>query len=430
MRSRDGAEHQFVVGIDARLRSGQPGGVEQFIIGLASGLSRLEDGPEQYLFLTLPGEDAWLRRHLHGRCKLASRPRRLRARQWMTGTLPRRAVEVAPWLLRIRRIVRTVAPSALQGLPSSDGTLESAGSALIHFPMQSAFLTPVPSIYQPWDLQHLHLPQFFTSDVRAARERSYREHCRRAELVVVASSWAKNDLMERYGLPVEKIAVIPVPPPLAAYQPLSDAVVSDTVSRLGLPDRFLFYPAQTWEHKNHLRLLQALAIIRTRYRADIPVVCSGRQNDHFREIEMEVKRLGLGRQVRFLGFVSQDEVQAIYRRSHGLIFPSLFEGWGLPVVEALSVGLPVACARVTSLPELVGDAALLFDPREPSDIADAMWRLWTDDPHRQKLAERGVNRVEGLDWLNTAQIFRAHYRRLARQPLDSHDLELVAGSLA
>lgn len=419
-----------MVGIDARLRSGQPGGVEQFTIGLASGLSRLEDGPEQYLFLTLPGEDAWLSRHLHGPCKLASRPRRMRTRQWITGTLPRRAVEFAPWLLRIRGIVRTVIPSALQRLPTSDGTLESAGAGVLHFPQQSAFLTPVPSIYQPWDLQHLHLPDFFPSDVHAARERSYKEYCRQAGLVVVASHWAKSDLMKHYGLRAEKIAVIPVPPPLAAYEPLSDSKVSDIVGRLGLPDRFLFYPAQTWEHKNHLRLLEALAITRTRYRADILVVCSGRQNDHFREIEKEVNRLGLERQVRFLGFVSQDEVQAIYRRSHGLIFPSLFEGWGLPVVEAFFVGLPVACARVTSLPELVGDAALLFDPREPSGIADAMWRLWTEDPLRQKLAERGVDRVKGLDWPYTARIYRAQYRRLARQPMHSDDLELVSESLA
>jgi glycosyltransferase involved in cell wall biosynthesis len=421
-------EQRLVVGVDARLRSGQPGGVEQFIIGLTSGLSRLADGEERYVFLALPGEDAWLTPYLEGPCTLAARPRQIQARQWLTGTLPRRAVEVAPWLLRARGVVRNVAGTAVRRLPSSDGTLESVGSALIHFPLQSAFLTPVPSIYQPWDLQHLHLPHFFSSDVYAARERSYREFCRRAELVVVASNWAKSDLMERYGLPAEKIAVIPVPPPLAAYGRLSEAEVSQTVARLGLPDPFLFYPAQTWMHKNHMRLLQALAIARERYGAEIPLVCSGRQNGHFRRIEKEVERLQLGRQVRFLGFVTQDEVQAIYRRSRGLIFPSLFEGWGLPVVEAFSVALPVACARVTSLPELVGDAALVFDPEDPSDIADAMWRLWIDEPLRKGLAARGLEKAGSLDWLATARTYRAHYRRIAGQPMLDDDLELVAAS--
>jgi Glycosyltransferase len=137
------------------------------------------------------------------------------------------------------------------------------------------------------------------------------------------------------------------------------------------------------------------------------------------------EELGLEEQIRFLGYVNPTEIQVLYRRATALVFPSLYEGWGLPIVEAFAAGLAVACSNTTSLPELVGDAALVFDPHDRADIATAIEQLWTDEALRASLVERGRSRVAQFDWDRTARTMRAYYRRVAGQRLDPVDLALV-----
>ena len=300
---------------------------------------------------------------------------------------------------------------------------------VVHFTFQEAFLTDIPSIYQPWDLQHLHLPEFFTADQRRWREVAYPLFCERAELVIVASEWAKQDVARRLGIPPSKVAIIEVPPVVRAY-PIPDAATLERIRlQLRLPPRFILYPAQTWPHKNHVRLLEAIALIRDRQGVDIDLVCSGGQNAHFAEIERTVRRLGLHDRIRFLGFVEPIEIQSLYRLARCMVFPSLFEGWGLPIVEAFSVGLPVACSNVTSLPAMVGDAALLFDPRDVDAMADAIAAIWQDEALRATLASRAHRVVGQFDWGRTARTFRAHYRSIGGRELTPDDRALVARSM-
>ena len=300
---------------------------------------------------------------------------------------------------------------------------------VVHFTFQEAFLTDIPSIYQPWDLQHLHLPEFFTADQRRWREVAYPLFCERAELVIVASEWAKQDVARRLGIPASKIAIVEVPPVVSAY-PIPDASTVERIRlQLRLPSRFIFYPAQTWPHKNHIRLLEAIALIRDRQGVDIDLVCSGSQNTHFAEIERTVRRLGLQDRIRFLGFVEPIEIQSLYRLARCMVFPSLFEGWGLPIVEAFSVGLPVACSNVTSLPAMVGDAALLFDPRDVDAMAEAIVAIWEDEDLRATLASRAYQVVGRFDWGRTARTFRAHYRSIGGRELTPDDRDLVARSM-
>ncbi|MDX6617028.1 MAG: hypothetical protein QOD60_2119, partial [Solirubrobacterales bacterium] len=235
--------------IDARLGSGKSGGVEQVVIGLATALSKL-DGDEEYLFLTHAGEDDWLTPYLSGPCRTLqtrrSRPNR-RARALVRGVLER-LPEVGT-----RFAVRP-----------TDGTIEESGAHVVHFPFQDAFATGVPSIYQPHDLQHLHLPEMFSDWQRRRREVIYRFHCARASTVVTMTSWGRNDLIEEYGLAPEKVAVVPGGSVLEAYEDPSPADLDAIRDELALPDHFLLYPAQPWPHKNHGRLLEALALLRDR----------------------------------------------------------------------------------------------------------------------------------------------------------------------
>jgi glycosyltransferase involved in cell wall biosynthesis len=398
--------------IDARLGAGQFGGVEQVVIGLAAALSRLDDGEEEYLFLTHPGQDDWIRGYLHGPCHvLHSRRSYLNRRsravvRALTERLPKIGVKFA------------VRPS--------DGTVERAAVDVIHFPFQDAFTTEVPSIYQPHDLQHLHLPELFSGWERARREAIYRTHCERAALVVAMTSWGRRDFVDSYDLPAEKVTVVPGGSILREYPAPSDADLSRLRSRLSLPNAFLLYPAQTWPHKNHERLLEALARIKDESGIAVPLVCPGKQTRHYRRIRELVSTLGLTETTSFPGFVSSLELRALYELATGLVFPSRFEGWGLPVCEAFDAGLPVASSTATGLPDVVGDAGLLFDPDDVPEMARQLQRLWSDAELRADLRERGKKRATQFSFDHTARLFRAHYRQIGEQALSEEDRILLA----
>jgi glycosyltransferase involved in cell wall biosynthesis len=409
--------------LDARLTSGLSGGVEQVIIGLAAGLSQLTEGNEEYYFLTYKGAETWLRPYIAGPCRLLLCNRRPASK------LKARIRSIFPSVRRAAALLRSL-PFWPVRIPVSDGTIERAGIDVMHFTMQDAFLTGIPNIYHPWDLQHLHLPHYFSRYEYRTRERRYRMFCRYARMVAVATQWIKNDIMSKYDLGDDLVRVVPLAPPVQIYPVPSHNDVAEARQRFVLPSNFIYYSAQTWPHKNHLALFDALAILRDRYSLVVPLVCSGWLNEFFPVIKRRMQELGLASQVRFLGFVSPLEVQCLYRLCRAVVFPSKFEGWGLPVTEAFFAGVPVACSNVTSLPEVAGDAALLFNPDDPAEIAAAIRRLWTDDDLCRNLVERGRRRVSGLSWEKTARIFRAHYRRIAGRPLTAEDRALIAESMS
>jgi glycosyltransferase involved in cell wall biosynthesis len=314
-------------------------------------------------------------------------------------------------------------------LPKSDGVIESREVDVVHFVRQfGAFRTDVPSIYQPHDLQHLHFPEFFSNFEIAARERIYREACARAESVAVMTEWGREDLIERYGLSPDKVIVVPWASVLDSYSALekSKLVRSKLLKRGELPERFLIYPSQTWPHKNHERLVRAVARLRDERRQRVTVICAGRLGANGAQLKALVRSLRLQDQVYFAGFLPAAELSAMYRQSVGLIFPSLFEGWGMPILEAFSTGLPVACSDVTSLPSLAAGAALLFNPRSEEAIADAIERIWEDDALRQALRRAGHSRAGDFSWDRTARLFRAHYRRVAGHDLTEEDRRLMS----
>jgi glycosyltransferase involved in cell wall biosynthesis len=398
--------------IDARLPAGRFGGVEQVLIGIAAGLSKLGDGDEEFLFLSHRGEDDWIRPYVSGPCRLLPTRR---------STLNRRA----------RAITRGLAERAPRigtrfAVRVSDGIAERSDADLIHFPIQDAFLTELPSIYQPHDLQHLHHPEFFSRWELERRERIYRTHCARARMVVAMTSWGKRDLLSSYGLPEEKVRVVPWGSVLWEYPEPSPADLDRLRETLSLPDQFLLFPAQTWPHKNHETLLEALALIRDREQIAIPLVCPGKRTRHFAHLDERMRELELSDTTLFPGFVSPTELRGLYELATALVFPSRFEGWGLPVCEAFSAGLPVASSSATGLPDLVGDAGLLFDPDDAEQIADRVLLLWRDAELRRTLASRGVERGAMFDFDRTARLFRAHYRRLANRPLSEEDRGLLA----
>lgn len=408
--------------LDARLVSGLQGGVQQVVIGLAHGLSRLDDGPERFSFLVFPGHSGWLEPYLGGACRLLPAKPLPKKRGAAA-----RTISTAPRAFRRLRSSVPGARSAVR-LAESDGTIEASDVDIMHFPLQTAFVASVPSIYHPHDLQHLHYPEFFTKVDWEGRELAYRSFCDRAAMIPVTSEWNRRDLLEHYSLPEEKVVVIQLAPAIGAYSPPTPEDLQHTRARFALPDRFVFYPAQTWAHKNHLRLVEAIACLRDEGRVNIPVVCSGTRNDFYRVIARRVRELDLEASFVFTDFVEPEELYALYQLCQCVVVPTLFEaagGFG-PIAEAFLAGRPVACSSVTSLPAEVGDAALVFDPLDVVDMAQAVYRLWSDRALCDQLVDRGRLKVGRYDWVRTAGIFRAHYRRIAERQLTDEDKALLA----
>jgi len=405
--------------LDARLAEGVAGGIQQFVMGLASGLSRLRDGDEEYLFLSHPEGRGWLTPHLSGPC---------RALDVATG--PASPSASARWLgagmswVKERLVETPLGRVVPVRIPSSDGTAERSGADLVHLTLQAGFRTPLPTIYQPYDLQHVHLPQFFTPWVRRWRDETYARLAAEASSVVVMSSWVRDDVVRHLHLAPEKVRVIPWGPITQEYPEPSAEELARTRQQLRIPETFALYPAQTFPHKNHLALLEAVDLARRRG-VSIHVVCSGKQTEHYPAIARRLAALGLGGQVSFVGYVSPVELQCLYRLARFLVFPSLFEGGGMPVFEAFSARTPVACSNVTGVPQQAGNAALLFDLRDRSAIADAMIRLWNDEALRAELVRRGEERVSRFTWDRTARTYRALYRLTAGRLLTAEDRALL-----
>lgn len=232
---------------------------------------------------------------------------------------------------------------------------------------------------------------------RVYRDIMYKRGAEGSVLTIVFSEEGRTDLQRFYGIPPEKVRVIPcLPPPhIWEYKDMTDQEVDLVLQRFGLPERYIFYPAHFWRHKNHANLVKALHLIKQQHHVEIPAVFVGLPKDAFSDVMGLVERLGLRRQVFYLGFVSEKELVALYKKAVAMVIPTLFEIGSLPIVEALVLGTCCLCSNALSLAQQGGDAALVFDPHDPQDIASKVWAVWTDEALLQELVERGRRLVAG-----------------------------------
>jgi len=425
--------------VDARLVTGESGGIEGVVSGLAHGLSSL-DGSDDYVFAAWSGETAWLEPHVGGQARIVTQPRPPARAASARRASPAGSFGLARRVgLRLRRAMSaarargdgppraTDAPSTGGSRPAPDPWVDSLGPDVVHLPIQRGFLSSAPSIYHPHDLQHVHLPEFFSEGQRAWRDRWYGELCRRAAMVAVSSDWTRLDVETHFDLPPGRVRVVPLAPLLSATPTPPPPERVRVLAALGLPPRYALYAAQTWPHKNHVRLLEALALLRSRDGLVVPLVATGRQTEHFEAIAAAARRLGVEGQVTWTGFLPAADLQAILAEASAVVIPTLFEAASGPLWEAFAAGVPAACSNVTALPEQAGDAAVIFDPLDVPGMAAAIQAVWTDDALRSRLVAIGRARVGELSWERTARIFRAHYRRLAGLALGEEDRALVSG---
>jgi glycosyltransferase involved in cell wall biosynthesis len=231
---------------------------------------------------------------------------------------------------------------------------------------------------------------------------------RRSHRLIADSGTTRDDLVELLHEREEKIDVVPLG--LGQAHPERALPEHELREKLRLGDRQVALSLSAKRpHKNLIRLLDALDSIPAERRPVL--VIPGYKTWHEEELEEHVRKLGIGDDVRLLGWVSEEEIEGLYALARMYVFPSLYEGFGLPVLEAMQRGVPVACADRTSLPEVAGGAALLFDPEEPAEIAAAIERLLTDEPERERLRAAGLARAAQFTWDETARLTAASYER-------------------
>jgi glycosyltransferase involved in cell wall biosynthesis len=280
-------------------------------------------------------------------------------------------------------------------------------------------------VYNVHDLQHVHYPDFFSEEDLLWKEKTFRAGCERAHTVVAITEWVKQDIVEHYQTDPQRIQVIYWAPPTQVHALSSPVDVEALLLKHAISSPFALFPSMTRVHKNHIRLLEAIASLRDEHALKIELVCTGNKNEFWPIIEQRLVSLRLQDQVKFLGMVRPGELRALYARAEFVVFPSLFEGAGMPLLESWQDNVPVTCSGVTSLPEMAGDAALLFDPNSVQSIADALAKMHTNRDLREEFRRRGAKRLLDFSWDRTARHYRAVFRHAGGLQLNDEDRYLL-----
>ena len=221
---------------------------------------------------------------------------------------------------------------------------------------------------------------------------------KRSTRVLTVSESSKRDIRRFVDIPSGKVDVIYNSyDPRFAVEPAADTV-DHVRERYQLQGQFVLYAGNVKPHKNLERLIDAFHIVRSRGLDQLKLVLIGDEISKYTALRRAVHKHQLHNYVRFLGYLPEDTLAVMYRLAGVFVFPSLYEGFGLPPLEAMASGTPVITSNVSSLPEVVGDAALMIDPYEPAAIADAMQRVLEDPALAADLSRRGLARAREFSW--------------------------------
>ncbi len=257
-------------------------------------------------------------------------------------------------------------------------------------------LTNIKTISTIYDLQHEYFPENFSENQIIFRRQNYKYTALNSDYIIAISNYTKKTIVEKYNINLDKINVIYL-----------DAVKSnEDISNISieLPKQFIFYPAAPWPHKNHKFLVEVLNNLKNKF-PNLHLVFTGvTKNKKLKEeIDILINKYNLSDKVLFLGFVSDAKLCSIYKKADILVFPSSFEGFGIPIIEAFKYKVPVIAARNSSISEIVGDAGLLFETNNKEECKKYIERILTDENLREELIEKGLKRAQDFSWRKTAE---------------------------
>lgn len=281
--------------------------------------------------------------------------------------------------------------------PFGGRLLRSRGVDLLFCPFTApTYAEPgIPVVSLIHDLQHRTYPQFFSAQEIDNRDTFFYLVKKTANSIICVSEYVRQGALSYLNTTPETTYAVPncIQGRLTK---LAAADLAVHLTEIGIDQhRYMFYPANFWPHKNHRMLLAAYGIFVARNPGEkIDLVLTGGLAELQEELKDATKQMNLIKRVHFLGFLPQEKFISVWQGCEFLIFPSLYEGFGIPVIEAMSMGKPVMCSNTTSLPEVAGDAALYFDPRKPEDIVSGIEKMVTDPGFRNDLVSRGYHRVK------------------------------------
>jgi glycosyltransferase involved in cell wall biosynthesis len=348
-----------------------------------------------------------------------------------SGGMRQYVLQLLPWLLRLSPH-RLVLFHGLSAQPSVAGLLRRLGPAqrrrvaavelrlqddlFAHAGCFDVLFSPLnglapdlldrPTLTTLADVQEQFFPHYFTPTQLADRARHYPRSARAATVLLTISDFSRRSICAAFGVPADKVRVTH----LAANDEIVAAPAEWPAALEPLPARYVFYPANLYPHKGHRTLLDALRLLNHERRLDVSCVLTGQPAEPGIDLRQEIAARSLERKVRWLGHVAAAALRHLYENAVALAFPSQFEGFGMPLVEAMLCGCPVIAAPVASVPEVVGDAALLVQPSAEA-FADSIARVLTEPALADDLRRRG-----------RAQAARFQAARLAEQTLDAIDL--------
>jgi glycosyltransferase involved in cell wall biosynthesis len=354
------------------LRPGQMGGTEIYVRNLLAGFSRLQHQHE-YRILTA-SESQGIAPTADGRFS------ERRVESWLPKPLRKGKHIRHPWQwLATVRELRRFRPD------------------VYHCPLN----IPIP----PWcvaantvitlhDIKFVTSPESLQMPDMGFWNWSLRRGLKFVRKIITDSHYSKQAIVDCFQIDPKLVEVVYLGIDQTVFR--LEPTLRPAQGKFSLPPAYFFFPAATWPYKNHARLLQALAQLRDRRQLLINLVLTGFPETAHGDVHESLRKHGLESQVTWLGWISVEELVYVYQNARGLIFPSLYEGFGLPIVEAMACGCPVACSRSTSCGEVAGDAALLFDPLDVEELAARMEILWTNGEVRKELIAKGLERAQGF----------------------------------
>ncbi|MFN9265572.1 MAG: glycosyltransferase [Acidobacteriota bacterium] len=300
-----------------------------------------------------------------------------------------------------------------RGLQTIEDAVRAGGFDLFYCPLLvlEPLVVEQPSAVMMPDVQHEFFPEFFDAGVLQWRRQTYGPTALNCDVLFTLSEHAKATIVEKFRVNPDKMRVIHLDADAEFKRPLPVAA-TPVFTALRLPERYLYFPANFWPHKNHANVLQALRLVLDAG-VDLQLVLSGSPAD-FGPVEREIGRLGLRDAVRMLGYVNKALIPEIYQHALALLFATKFEGFGIPLLEAFYCDCPAITSNSGSCLEVAGDAAVLVDPLDPASIAAGILRLAGDGALRAELVAKGRERVKQFSWQKAVELTEQAFADITR----------------